>query len=291
MKALSGSRRGAVFTWGVATLKAAGIENPALDAAVLLGYVTGEPPETVLLERRSALALREASLYDLLVRKRCERVAVSRLKGEREFYSRKFYVTDDVLDPRPETETLVEQAILRLGILKRPPEILDIGTGSGVIAVTIASESPSARIIATDISMAALMVARRNAQRHSVHERICFVQADLLDGIRGPGRFDIILANPPYVSSAQYERLPKEVQNGDPKVALVSGPEGTEYYPPIVNCSREFLVRSGNLMVEVGDGQSAAVANIFQRAGFEDVQIVNDLAGRGRVVMGKMSDA
>lgn len=291
MEVTRDARRRLIFTRGVATLKEAGLETPALDAAVLLGYVTSEPPETVLLDRESFLTPSKADLFNALVRKRCEGTAVSRLVGEREFYSRKFFVNQDVLDPRPETETLVEHALCCLRSMDKPPAVLDVGTGSGAIAITIAAELLSTRVTATDISLAALAVARRNARRHAVGRRIAFVQADLLDGIRRGERFDIILSNPPYISFAQFENLPAEVRGGDPKTALVSGPEGVEFYMPLVEGSKDLLVPGGSLMVEVGDGQGAAVAGMFQRAGFENVHIVDDLGGRGRVVAGKKKDA
>jgi release factor glutamine methyltransferase len=291
MEALPGDQRHTAFTRGVAALKKAGIENPALDAAVLLGYVTGEPPATVLLDRGSVLGPTETALYRTLVQKRCGRTAVSRLVGCREFYSRDFHVTDDVLDPRPDTEILVEEAIRFLDGLPGRLSVLDIGTGSGVIGVTVALEVPQVQVTATDISMAAIAVARQNADRHEVSERVSFIQTDLLEGIRGEGRFQAVLSNPPYVSSAQFKSLQEEVREGDPVVALVSGPEGTECYPPLAKRSMELLAVNGSLMVEVGAGQDRAVAGILDQAGFSDVRIVADLAGAGRVVRGKKINA
>ena len=297
MEVSPGDRKQVVFKRGVADLKAAGIENPALDAAVLLAFVTGEPPATVLLDRGSALAPSEIELYGALVRKRCGRVAVSRLMGSREFYSREFYITDDVLDPRPETEILVEQAIRCLEGLEGNPAVLDIGTGSGAVAVAVAAQIPRARITATDISMPALVVARRNAVSHSVQERVNFLQTDLLEGIRvegirekgiqRDGGFHLILSNPPYISCAEFENLQEEVRGGDPRVALISGPEGTECYSPLAERSMGLLCAGGSLMVEIGAGQGDVVAGIFHQAGFVDIQIVDDLAGIGRVVKGK----
>ncbi len=284
-------RKHTAYKKGVVALKEAGIENPALDASVLLGFVTGEPSATVLLDRESTLAPSETALYSTLVQKRCERVTVSRLVGGREFYSRNFHITDDVLDPRPETEILVDQAIRCLAGLKGSPAVLDIGTGSGAIAVTVAAEIPRARVTATDISMKALTVARRNAVCHSVLERVNFIQADLLDGIRGEGSFHVILSNPPYISHVQFEDLQEEVRKGDPIVALVSGPEGMECYPPIVERSMDLLGAGGSLMVEVGAGQGGLVVGIFDQAGFVDIRIVDDLAGTGRVVKGKKKNA
>ena len=169
--------------------------------------------------------------------------------------------------------------------------VLDVGTGSGAIAVTVAAQIPRTRVAATDISMAALAVARRNAVRHGVQKQINFIQADLLNGIRGGGSFQLILSNPPYISHAQFEDLQDEVRNGDPKVALVPGPDGTECYPPLVEGAMGLLGRNGSLMVEVGAGQGSFVAGIFDRAGFADVAIVDDLAGTGRVVKGKRKNA
>ena len=284
-------QRGVAFRDGVAALKKAGIESPALDAAVLLGYVTGELPATVLLDRGSTLKPSEIKLYSTLVQKRCGRVAVSRLVGTREFYSRSFHITSAVLDPRPETEILVEQAISCLENLEGSLSVLDIGTGSGAIAVTVAAQIPRVRVTATDISMASLAVGRRNAACHLVLERVNFIQADLLDGIRGEGDFQVILSNPPYISRGQFDSLPKEVRQGDPMVSLVSGPDGTEYYPPLAERSLELLCTGGSLMVEVGAEQGDIVAGIFLQAGYGDVQIVNDLAGIGRVVKGKKKNA
>jgi len=284
-------RKRSVFKRGVAVLKKAGIENPALDAAVLLAYATGDSPAEVLLEGDACLAPSENSLYSALVLKRCERVAVSRLLGTREFYSRNFHITDDVLDPRPETEILVEKAVGFLEGRNGNPAVIDVGTGSGAIAVTVAAQIPRSRVTAIDISRAALNVARRNAACHGVLDRVNFLQSDLLNSIRSAGGFQLILSNPPYIPRALFDDLQKEVRQGDPVIALVSGPDGTECYPPLAQRSMELLDPEGSLMVEVGHGQDRAVAGIFLRAGFSDVQIVKDLAGTGRVVMGKKKNA
>lgn len=284
-------RRDILFQKGVGALKNAGIQNPALDAAVLLGYVTGVPAATVLMDRDSEVTPCERRTYASLIRKRCERVAVSRLVGEREFYSRNFHVNEDVLDPRSETEVLVEEAILNLEKLEGNSAVLDIGTGSGAIAVTIAAQLPRVRVTATDVSMAALVVARRNAERHHVQDRVDFIQADLLHGIRGGGCFQLIVSNPPYIPRALFDDLPDEVRNGDPMVSLVSGENGTEYYRPLAEGAMEQLSADGNLIVEVGVGQCDHVAGIFKQAGLKDVAIIHDLAGTGRVVRGRKKSA
>lgn len=284
-------QRGDTFKLGVARLIDAGIENPALDAAVLLGYVTGEPASTVLMDRKAVLTKAEDDRYTAVIRKRCERSAVSRIVGEREFYSRGFHVTDDVLDPRPDTEILVDEAIRFLENIKGDMDVLDVGTGSGVIAVTVAAQLPLIRVTATDISMAALAVARGNAARHGVRERLRFLQADLLNGIRIRGGFQAILSNPPYVPDDQFEDLPDEVRKGDPKVALVPGPRGIECYPVLAKGAMNLLAAGGSLMVETGAGQADTVAGMFRQSGLTDVHVVHDLAGKGRVVKGIKDNA
>lgn len=284
-------RRQAVFKKGVDALREAGIENPALDAAVLLGYVTGEPPESVLLERDRTVDPSARALYSTLISRRCGRAAVSRLIGSREFFSRKFSITPEVLDPRPETELLVEEAVRFLEGREGALRVLDVGTGSGVIAVTVALELPLARVTATDISLPALAVARRNATLHAVRDRVDFIQTDLTSGVRGGGLFDAVLSNPPYISLRDFDSLPEEVRSGDPMQALVSGDAGTEHYPVLAQRSLALLAGGGCLMVEVGAGQAGDVARILTRAGFEEVATVNDLAGHGRVVKGIRKNA
>jgi len=283
--------RGILFRKGVGALKNAGVQSPALDAAVLLGYVTGIPAAMVLVDRDSVVTPCESRTYSSLIRKRCERIAVSRLVGEREFYSRSFHVNEDVLDPRPETEILVEKAVLDLEELEGNAAVLDIGTGSGAIAITIAALLPKVRVTATDISMAALVVARRNARRHRVQNRVDFVQANLLNGIRGGGCFQLIVSNPPYIPRALFDDLPDEVRKGDPMVSLVPGENGMEFYRPLAEGAMERLNADGSLMVEVGTGQCDHVAGIFEQAGLKDVAITHDLAGTGRVVRGRKKNA
>jgi release factor glutamine methyltransferase len=174
MMSARGAERGEAFRRSVSLLGEAGIGNPALDASVLLGYVTGEEPATALMERSKVLTADEAALYETLIERRCRRETVSRLTGQKEFYSRVFHTTPDVLDPRPETEILVEKALHHLKDLTGKPKVLDIGTGSGVIAVTLAAENRNAVVTATDISPAALKTAAANSARHGVSDRVRF---------------------------------------------------------------------------------------------------------------------
>jgi release factor glutamine methyltransferase len=286
MESVKNAERGKVFSRGMNLLGKAGIANPALDASVLLGYVTGEDAATALIDRNKALTSNEAALYEMLIERRCRRETISQLTGQKEFYSRIFLTTPDVLDPRPETEILVEKALFFLEGFPCRPNILDIGTGSGVIAVTLAAENQKAIITATDISSAALKIAVANATRHYTSDRIRFIRTDLAAGLIHVPRFDLIVSNPPYVSQAEYRTLEPEVHNSDPAIALVAGPEGTEFYPALTDIAKKLLNPGGLILVEVGAGQSRHVKTLFKEAGFGKVKAFQDLSGISRVVMG-----
>lgn len=280
-----------LFRDAIETLRDSGIENPALDAAVLLGHVTGETSAEVLLKPGSEVGPEQAARFRRLISGRCRRVAVSRLVGRREFYSRSFRISRHVLDPRPETEVLVDEALEVLKGAGKDPKVLDVGTGSGAIAVTIAAERPAVSVTATDISMEALVLARTNAAEHGVGERVRFVRTDLAAGIGGREGYHLIVSNPPYVPRAQIETLPAEVREGDPRVALEAGPEGTEFYPELARLALRLLKPGGTLMVEVGEGQDSTVSELFGRTGLVDTRTVRDLSGTGRVVAGSTKRA
>ena len=283
--------RGLAFREGVKALKEAKVDSPALDAAILLGHATGECSSTALIEKDASLGSPQASRFRTYIQRRCRREAVSRIVGSREFYSRLFTITGDVLDPRPETELLVGEAVAWLGTLAGPVLVADIGTGSGAIAVTVAAEVPAGRVVATDISRPALAVAATNAAAHDVDDRVSFIQTDLGSGIAGASTFDLLLSNPPYIAEGELADLAVEVREGDPRLALVAGPEGTEFYPALASLAARLLRPGGRIMVEIGEGQAAKVASIFQEAGFMGVDIVRDLGGVKRVVGGAISHA
>ena len=286
MEAESGLDRGEAFRRGITILKRAGILNPAMDASILLGHITGETSATVLMDRKMALTVRQTALFQNLIKRRCRHETLSRLIGKKEFYSRPFRTTSDVLDPRPETEILVDKAIEILNNLSGQPRILDVGTGSGVIAVTLAAENPGIHVTATDISAAALKLALKNAQDYSVSGRINFIKTDLAACFNDKKCFDLIFSNPPYISHEEYPNLPEEVIKGDPVASLVAGPEGTEFYPALAELARRLLKPGGHIIVEVGAGQGSFVINLFLEKGLVDVEVFPDLAGIPRVVKG-----
>jgi release factor glutamine methyltransferase len=211
------------------------------------------------------------------------------LIGRREFFSLDFEVTPAVLIPRPETETLVGAA---LEFIAAHPDsrVLDLGTGSGAIAVSIAASAPRARIVATDLSAAALAVARRNAERHGAGARVEFRRADLfepLDSGAPLGRFDLIVSNPPYIEDAALASLAPEVARFEPRCALVGGPDGLDFYRRIARAAREHLEPGGATMLEVGAGQAGRVAALLADAGMAPAAVINDLAAVARVVVAR----
>lgn len=275
------------FRWGARAMTQAGVPEPARDATVLMGHVTGEDPCLVLLDRDLFLGREEALRFKGLVGRRCFREPLSQLLGAREFRSLEFKVSRDVLTPRPETETLLDLAEEYLNDLGSPALIADVGTGPGTIAVSLAVSVPSCRVVGVDISQEALRIAVFNARRHGVGKRVRFARMDLTSGLKQDARFDLVVSNPPYIRDDEYGSLPPEVRNGDPRCALVAGPEGTEFYRPVAMGAGNLLKPDGVLMVEVGKDMEGKVARIMKECGFGSIEITPDLAGINRVVTGK----
>ncbi len=196
-------------------------------------------------------------------------------------------MTRDVLIPRPETEHVIEVAIARIGEARRGAElkIADIGTGSGCIAVALAHELPRAQIYATDISSAALEVARRNAVRHGVADRVRFSESNLLTGVTEPAEFDVIISNPPYIKERDAESLPRDVREHEPRIALFAGDAGLDVYAPLIVQAESRLRRGGVLVLELGFGMFEAVSDMLDSArGWTRVSATMDLAEIPRVL-------
>jgi release factor glutamine methyltransferase len=207
------------------------------------------------------------------------------ITGEAEFYGLSFKVNRDVLIPRPETEHLVENAIELVRGLDRP-RILDVGTGSGAIAVALASHLPAAQIVATDQSAAALKVAQANAARNGVAERVCFFEGDLLAAVAG-NRFDLIVSNPPYVAEHDCDSLSVEVRDFEPAQALFAGADGLEIYRRLIPAAFDALHHDRYLALEIGAGQEAAVKALLAGTGFLGIEFTNDLQGIPRVAIAR----
>jgi release factor glutamine methyltransferase len=281
----------ALLTWTTDYLHKKGIEprEARLESQVLLGHVMSCPRiELVARSDEEPSDDQKASFRDL-IRRRVDGWPVAYLVGRREFYLLPFEVSPAVLIPRPDTETLVLEA-LRLLKGKPSPRVLDLGTGSGCIAVSLAHQCKGATLAAVDVSPDALEVARRNADRHGVADRVTFHQGDLFAPLPAGATFDLIVSNPPYVTPAELAELAPEVRDHEPRVALDGGPDGLAFYRRIAADGGRFLAPGGSVLVEVGWTQDAAVRALFESApGLTVGASVKDGVGRPRVVTAKKS--
>jgi release factor glutamine methyltransferase len=267
------------------TLIQAGIaaEEAALDAEVLARHVLDCDRATLLTRARDPLPSAFTRLFQGLVSRRARREPLAYIVGHREFWGLEFDVTPAVLIPRPETELIVEEALASLPRRDLVRHIVDVGTGSGCLAVTLAIEFPAARITATDTSRDALAVAYRNAERHNVIGRITFTQTDVLENISGLA--DLIVSNPPYVPAGDAATLQPEVRDYEPTEALYGGPDGLDVIRKLLAGASPALASGGWLIIEFGFGQEAGVRDAAQRAGWTVVRIRSDLQGIPRVAV------
>jgi release factor glutamine methyltransferase len=278
---------GRLLAWTTEWLASRGADSARLDAEVLLAHVRGCPRIALYTAFDEVVAEAERTRFRELVRRRGAGEPVAYLVGSREFFSLPFTVTPAVLVPRPETEGLVVRVI----DLCKPvaaPRIVDVGTGSGAIAVTLAKHLPRARIVATDVSAEALEVARANAARHGVAERITFVACDLLDDPAAAGPWDVIASNPPYVREDEFESLPPDVRLYEPRGALVAGPRGIEVVERLAAAAAGCLEPGGWLVVEIGPAvATAATAALAGQSGLVAGPTLADLAGLPRIVQAR----
>lgn len=266
-------------------LVGAGIDpdEAAIDAEVLARHVLAWDRAQFLTHVREPVPPDLDPRFEHLLARRLAREPVAYIVGHREFWGHEFEVTSAVLVPRPETEIVIEEAIEDARTGRPFGTIVDVGTGSGCLAVTLAVEFPAARVLATDISPAALEVARRNASRHGVAERITFVECDLLDRVEE--RADLIVSNPPYVPSVDADRLQPEVARYEPHSALVGGSDGLAVIRRLFATAAARLAADGLLVVEFGFGQEADVRGLAQAAGWRVVRIRTDLQGIARTAV------
>lgn len=275
-------------------LRESGVGTAALDARALLKTATGLSFEALIANGREPLGLDAERLFQSYVARRIAGEPVSRIRGAREFYGRDFQIDAHTLDPRPDTETLIAAVLDRVDQEKtagRPIRILDLGTGSGCILITLLAELPQATGVGVDISRGALDMARENADAVGVADRARFVVSDWFDALTD--QFDVIVSNPPYIASAEIGGLAREVAQHDPRTALDGGPDGLDAYRRIAAGAAGFLAPGGQAMVEIGWTQAEAVSGLFRAAGFEvgGDGIVRDLAGHPRCVCAKFSQA
>lgn len=274
---------------GAEFLSRMGAESARLDAELLLGMALGCPREKLCLNHEMALGFPVKDLYCSLLERRARREPLSYIVGRREFWSLEFYVAPEVLVPRPETEMLVE---VTLGLAKElnknhPIKILDLGTGSGAVAVSLAKELGDVEIWATDLSARCLEVARSNALRHGVEEKIHFLQGDLFDPVKGQlNFFDMVVSNPPYVRRRELKNLPPEVREWEPKAALDGGEDGLDFYRRIMAEGHLYLVDGGFVVLEIGADMGEEVCRLSAKAvGYSARSVRQDYAGKDRIVI------
>ena len=256
---------------------AATSSNPRRDAEVLLTYLLGWDQAILLTHPERLLSPAESDRWESLLKRRLAYEPMQYITGSQEFFGLLFEVTPDVLIPRPETEHLVEAVLEHVG--GEAVRILDVGTGSGAIAVVLAHARPRSHVTAVELSPAALEVARRNAERHGVLAQVTFLQSDLLAAVEG-AEFDLVVSNPPYIAEA--EVLEPQVSNYEPHSALYAGPTGLEVYERLIPQARKVLKPRGRLLLEIGYGQQPAVEALL--GGWGSVKVIHDLQGIPRVV-------
>lgn len=260
-----------------ARLRAAGVPDPARDARLLLAHAASVDATRITLIAPEEIAPEISERYEQLISLRVVRVPVSHLIGERAFYGRRFKISREVLDPRPETESLIEAA------LAAPFErVLDLGTGSGCILVTLLAERQTATGVGVDLSENACLQASANAVLHGVAGRAEVLQSDWFSAVEG--RYDLIVSNPPYLAQAEMRDIAPELALYEPAMALTDGADGLSVYRLIAERAQGYLTSQGRVMVEIGWQQGADVKAIFIAAGWADVVILPDLDGRDRVV-------
>lgn len=261
----------------------AGLEDAEIDARALLGHALHLDRAQLISHSDRVLEAREIEVASALAARRLKREPVARILARKEFWNQMLLVTPDVLVPRPETETVVEAALDAFAGLKMEKlRILDIGTGSGALLLALLGELPNAVGVGTDISTAALEVARGNAQRNGLAARSSFVECNIGEGVQGP--FDLIVSNPPYIPHGDIATLAPEVRDYDPALALDGGADGLDGYRAIAAQARSLLAPGGKLIVELGAGQETMVRALFTNAGLKVGAARDDLAGIPRAL-------
>jgi release factor glutamine methyltransferase len=268
----------------IVRLREAGVAEPAPDARRLMAHALGIAASRLTLHSHDTISAQAAVTFEAYVDARLGHQPVAQIIGRRAFYGREFVVTKDVLDPRPDTETLIERA------LSAPySKVLDLGTGSGCILVTLLAENPAATGEGADLSAAALAVAQQNAAACGVADRAAFYRSDWLSGASGP--YDLIVSNPPYIAEDEMAGLARDVREWEPHMALTPGADGLKVYRVLASDAAQFLTADGRVIVEIGAGQGADVVVLFEQALWINVGLFKDINGKDRVVCAQKSPA
>jgi release factor glutamine methyltransferase len=275
-----------VLTWATQDFTARGLDCPALDAELLLSHALSVDRIRLIVDSNVELGAEQLQAVRGLIQRRRTGEPVAYILGRREFYGLEFRVDPRVLIPRPDTEALIEVALRRTESRSLHGHALDLCTGSGCIAIALSKARATWQFLATDISADALSAARHNAERLGTHN-LALRQGDLFESIE-PTQFDLITSNPPYIPSAELAGLTVDVRNFEPRLALDGGNDGLDLIRRIVTGAKAFLAPNGVLAIEVGAGQAADVAALFQSAGYREIERQRDYGGHERVVSGQL---
>ena len=263
-------------------LSESGIEGAARDARILTAYVLQIPISELSLKINEQVSGKITSQLEKLILRRIHREPISKILGRRDFWGRTFSINENVLDPRGDTETLIDF------VIEKPVKsVIELGTGSGVIAVTLACEWKEVHVTATDISEDALLLAKLNAEKFNVQNKINFLKSDWFERVKGP--FDLIISNPPYIGLIEQDEISAEVIKYDPKIALFAGRDGLDAYRKIIPNLPKFLNPDGFAVLEIGASQGNQVKNMMNAVGFADAKILKDLSGKDRLVVAKFA--
>ena len=273
-----------VLTEAQDLFKKANIENYKLDAQILLFHVLNIDKIDLIKNPNKLIKQEQIIKFQELVQLHVKHKPVSKLIGNREFYSLNYYVNEDVLDPRPDSEILIDTTLKYFQDKTRPISILDIGTGSGCLAITLLTLFPNANTVAVDISSFALNVAIRNAKKHQILHRINFIESDLFKNIKDI-KFDLIISNPPYIESSNINSLDTAVRDYDPTIALDGGDNGLDFYYDIATQAQDYLTPNGKIILEIGNTQKKSVTTIFEKNNFILLESIKDYGQQDRCLI------
>ena len=273
---------------GMINLKTNGIEEPNLKARLLMQFILNKPRQYLLIYDNQTLSLRQEVNYFKAIKKIISGVPLQHITHMQEFMKMNFYVDENVLIPRSDTEILVEE-VINISKKINAKKILDLCTGSGAIAISLAKYIENSEITAVDISKKALEIARTNAKNNDVENQITFVESDLFKNLK-EDKYDVIVSNPPYIPTKDIDELSEEVRLHDPVLALDGDTDGLKFYKAITKQSVNYLKENGYLCYEIGYNQAEDVRNIMEQCGYSGIKVIKDLAGLDRVVIGRLNN-
>lgn len=263
--------------------------NPSIDAELIALHILGYTKLELILNSKLPVSKEDAQTYKDYISKRCSGIPLQYITNEQEFMGLSFYVDENVLIPRQDTETLIETLIEKSNH-KPFKHIVEVGVGSGCISISLAKFLPEVQITGIDISLKALEVAKKNAKNNQVENRIKWICGDILNGYQPDQKLDLIVSNPPYITSKDCSELDKDVKDHEPMLALDGGADGLIFYREITKQAKDILVQGGMLAYEIGYNQSKDVRSIMEEHGFVQIEEIKDLACHDRIVLGILDD-